>query len=201
METQNNSQGKVLLVLLKEPFINHTATSLANALGITRQGVWKSLKRLVENKLIIFERLNKARTSAAIIKINWKNPITEKTFSLLLTKKALEHERWLENFAKLDVDVIFLLLFGSIINNPKKANDIDIILIAKNKQSFNTINTKIMKIQQTQFKKIHNIDLTKEEFISELKKQNKAYLDAVKKGVILYGQENFIDFVKNIQTK
>ena len=198
METKNSTPERILMVLLKEPFVNHTATSLASALGITRQGIWKSLNKLVTDKLILLKQLSKTRTSTAIIKINWNNPVTEKTLSLLLTKKALEQERWQVNFAELKDDINFLLLFGSIINKPKEANDIDMILIVKKRQSFQALNKKIVKIQQTQLKKIHNIDLTEEEFIAELKKQNKAYLDALKKGVILYGQEKFIDFIKNL---
>ena len=61
------------------------------------------------------------------------------------------------------------------------------------------INDKIFKIQGTQNKKIHSINLTQKEFKQELKKPNKAFLDAIKKGIILFGQENFIKLVKEMQ--
>ena len=38
-----------------------------------------------------------------------------------------------------------------------------------------------------------------EEFKEELKKQNKAYIDALKKGVILFGQDNFIEFIRSLK--
>ena len=56
----------------------------------------------------------------------------------------------------------------------------------------------IEKIQTTQIKKIHSINLTEEELRKELISQkNPAFIEALKKGSILFGQEKFIKFVKN----
>ena len=59
-------------------------------------------------------------------------------------------------------------------------------------QDFKEIEEEILKIQKVQSKKIHAIQLTNEEFCKEIKDKNKAYSDAIKKGVILLGQDNFI---------
>ena len=56
----------------------------------------------------------------------------------------------------------------------------------------------IQKIQKTQVKKIHSIQFTPEELKKELKKPNKAFIDAIKKGIILFGQEKFIKFMRTI---
>ena len=132
------------------------------------------------------------------MKLNWFNPVTEKTLSLILTKESIKQQRWRVNFAELENNVKFLILFGSILNNPKEANDIDIFAVV-NKKKFKAIEEIIVKVQQTQLKKIHLVDLTEIEFSQELKKTNKAYIDTVKKGVILYGQDNFIQFMKDLQ--
>ena len=89
-----------------------------------------------------------------------------------------------------------LILFGSILYS-KEANDIDIIGVAK-ENKLAKVNDLVFKIQETQNKKIHFINLTQKEFKQELKKPNKAYLDAVKKGVVLFGQENFTKFAKGL---
>jgi len=39
----------------------------------------------------------------------------------------------------------------------------------------------------------------KEEFIEELQKPNKAFIDAIKKGIILFGQEKFVKFMKELR--
>ena len=105
------------------------------------------------------------------------------------------------NFAELEKHVSFLLLFGSILHSPKEARDIDIFAVIDNKKEFKTIDEIMLKIQGTQPKKIHFIDLTESEFEQELNNRNKAYLDALAKGIILYGQENFIRLIKRLQTK
>ena len=197
MKTENHTADRVLVILLKEPFAMHTATSIAKALNITRQGIWKTINKLAENKLINLEYVGNGKTSTATMKLNWPNPITEKTLSLLLTKESLKQQRWRVNFAELENNVNFLILFGSILNNPKEANDIDILAI-ENKKNFKAVEKIVIKVQQTQLKKIHIIDLTEIEFSQELKKPNKVYLDAVKKGVILFGQDNFIQFIRGL---
>ncbi len=197
MKTENHPE-RVLAVLLKEPFAIHTATSIAKALGITRQGVWKILNKLAENSLIILEFVGKTKTSTATIKLNWSNPLTEKTLSLLLMKESLKQQRWRSNFAELKSNTNFLILFGSALINQKEANDIDILVIA-NKKDFKAIEMIVIKVQQTQLKKIHLIDLTVAEFSYELKKPNKSYIDAIKKGMVLYGQDNFVQFIRGLQ--
>ena len=198
MKTENHTADKVLSILLKETFAMHTATSIAKALNITRQGIWKTINKLAENKLINLEYVGDAKTSTATMKLNWPNPVTEKTLSLILTKESLKQQRWRVNFAELEKNVKFLVLFGSILNNPKEVNDIDIIAVV-NKKKFKAVEEITAKAQQTQIKKIHLVDLTEREFGQELKKTNNAYIDAIKKGVILYGQDNFIQFMRDLQ--
>lgn len=200
METFNTAD-KIIMILLKEPFADHTAASLAQTLKITRQGLWKILNKLSNKKLVFIKPVAETKNSVMKITLDWSNPITEKTLSLLLTRESLNYARWRFDFAALESDASFLILFGSILKNPQEANDIDLLLVVKNKKNFHSIDEKMLKIQLTQLKKIHNIDLTKEEIILELSRPNKAYLDALKKGVILYGQENFVSLIKTIQTK
>lgn len=200
METANKTAEKVLIMLLKMPFIKHTATSLAEALNITRQGLWKSINKLAESKLIILEPMGNTSKSVVNIRIQWKNPVAIKMLSLLLTKEAAGYERWRANFSELENHTSFAILFGSIIHSPKEANDIDMLAIVPNKKSFKPIDEAILKIQKTQAKKIHLIDLTEEEFKQELKNQNKAYLDALKKGVVLFGQDNYIKCIEETTT-
>ena len=84
MGTDKITSERVLAILLKEPFAIHTATSIAKPLEITRQGIWKILNKLEENKLVSLEFVGKTRTSTAVIKLDWTNPITEKTGGIQL---------------------------------------------------------------------------------------------------------------------
>jgi predicted nucleotidyltransferase len=198
METKIRTSERILITLLKEPFIRHSITPLATKLGITRQGLWKSINKLVLENFILIESINSAKTSTSIIKLNWQYPLTEKTLSLLITKESLRYERWAEDFKPLKESVDFLLLFGSILHSPKTADDIDVFAVTCNKNNFKKIDEVTLKLQITQLKKIHLIDMVESEFKQELKKQNKAYLNALKNGILLYGHENFVRFVKKI---
>ena len=81
-------------------------------------------------------------------------------------------------------------------HSPKEANDIDIFCAVLDKNRFVKIDKKILEIQLTQDKKIHSFCLTSKELKQELAEKNKVYIDALKKGVILFGQDNFINFMK-----
>ncbi len=192
---------RVMNILLKEFLIDHTVSSLAQQLGITRVGIWKILKKLESDKLVVLTSLGNGKTSAYKVKLNWDNFLVEKNLSLSLAEESTRQQRWRFNFAELEKHVSFLLLFGSILHSPKEANDIDVFSIINNKEKFKIVNEILLKIQQAQLKKIHSIALTEKEFEQELRNKNKAYIDALGKGVVLYGQENFVQFIKKLQTK
>lgn len=192
---------KILKILLKDFTIKPTVTSLAKEIRMSRVGTWKVLKRMQSDKLIVLSPIGSGKTSTYLISLNWDNLLVEKTLALSLTEDALKNQRWLNNFAELKEKIDFLMIYGSIISSPQEANDIDILGVVSNKNRFLEIEESVKKIQKTQLKKIHALNFTQAEFRQELEKPNKAFVDAVKKGVILFGQENFIRFIKSISRK
>ncbi len=194
-----NTKDKILTILLKQFSINWTITSLANEINISRVGIWKILKKLEKEKLIILTSIGQGKTNTISIKLNWNNILLEKKLSLILTEEALKNQRWLNNFEELRDITEFTLIYGSILHFPNEANDIDILEIVSNKKDFLKIEKSIQKIQKTQIKKIHSESFTKTEFKEEIKKPNKIFMDALKKGIILFGQEKFIKFVGDMQ--
>jgi len=197
METAK-STIKVLKILLKDFSTKKTITSLAKETIMSRVGIWKVLKKLESDKLIILSAIGTGRTSIYSVSLNWKNPILEKVFAVALTEESLKNQRWLSNFKELEAKVDFLVIYGSILHFPKEANDIDVIGVAK-KNKFLEIEKIMSNIQKTQLKRIHALNFTRDEFKKELEKPNKAFVDSIKKGIILFGQENFIRFMKNIK--
>jgi len=198
MEIVKNTEKKIILHLFKELNKNHTITTLSKDLSFSRTGIWKILNKLEKKEYIKLDAIGSGKTSTAIININWENILLEKTIALYLTEEAVRQRRWLVNFAKLEKDTEFTILFGSILNSTKDANDIDIINVVKKKQ-FIKIQSTLDNIQKTEIKKIHSINFTQNEFENEINKQNKAILDSIKKGVILYGQEKFVEFIKRLK--
>ena len=195
METEESNIKRIMLILLKDFSRAHTITSLAGDLKLTRVGIWKILKKLEGNKYIALRSVGSGKTSTYLIDINWDNIIVEKALVLYLTEEAAKQRRWRANFVDLEQEVDFLILYGSVLKFPKEANDIDILGVAK-KSRFLEIQKKSDRIQKTQSKKIHSINFTEKEFKEELKKSNKAFIDSIKMGVILFGHEKFVGFMK-----
>lgn len=191
-----------MLLLLKDFSATHTVTSIAKELGMSRVGAWKTLKSLQSNlqsqRFITLTAIGKGKTSVCTARLNWDNPLVEKSLALYLTEEAVKQRRWRFNFAELENMTSFIILYGSILHSPKQANDIDLVGVLSEKESFAEFQKTIDKAQITQIKKIHAIDFTETGFKQELMRPNRAFIDAVKKGVILFGQENFIRFVKSI---
>ena len=185
----------LMLILLKDLSDTHTISSLSKNLGLSRVGVWKIVKKLESGDYVKVKPIGSGKTSTSVISVNWSNPLVEKSLVLYLSEEAVKQKRWRSNFSGIGDATDFLILFGSVLHSPKKANDIDIIGVAE-KRNFIEIQSIIDDVQKTQIKKIHSINFTKTEFKNELKKPNKAVIDALKRGVVLFGQENFVKFMK-----
>ncbi len=192
--------ARILNILLKDLITKHTITSLAKEISMSRVGVWKVLKRLNVDKLITLSQIGTGKTSVCSISLDWDNPLTEKTLILALAKDAQKNRRWLADFAELEDKVDFLVIYGSILHSPKEANDIDILGVT-NKNKFLEIEKSVRTSQKTLDKRIHSLNFTPTEFKNELEKPNKAFIDAVKRGRILFGQEKFIKFIRTLSRK
>jgi len=192
---------KILKILLKERL--STITSLAQEIKLSRVGTWKILKNLEQERMIILSSIGAGETSIYTVHLNWENPLQKKMLALILTEDALMYQRWITNFKDLENKVDFTILYGSILHSLNQANDIDIINVisSDNKNKFLEIEDTLKKIQKTLMKEIHAQNLTKKELEEELKKSNKAFVDAIKKGVVLFGQEKFIDFMESEHEK
>ncbi|MFH1376190.1 MAG: HTH domain-containing protein [Candidatus Woesearchaeota archaeon] len=198
---KKNTEAKILKILLKQFLVNWTITSLSNEINLSRVGVWKVLKKLKDENFIILSPIGKGKTSIFSVKLNFENLVLEKRLSLILTEESSKHQRWINNFEELKKITEFVVLYGSVLHSPKEANDIDILGIVSNKNNFLSVGEIIQKIQKIQHKKIHSENFTKAEFKKELEKPNKIFIDAIKKGIILFGQEKFIKFIREVSLK
>jgi len=186
-----------MLLLFKDFSATHTVTSIAKELEMSRVGAWKTLKSLQSQRFITLTAIGEGKTSVCTARLNWDNPLVEKSLALYLTEEAVKQRLWRFNFAELENITSFIVLYGSILHSPKQANDIDLVVVSKNKNLRNIYHA-VANEQISQSKKIHMVDFTEKGFKQTLTKPNKAFIDAVKKGIILFGQENFIRLIKNI---
>ena len=196
MEITTPYQMRIALLLLKDFSTMHTITSIGKELGMTRSGIWKVLMKLKKENYIILETTEEK--SLLIPKLNLRNELLEKYLDFALSKEAKEHERWIFNFTEAKEHVSFFILYGSVLKSYAKAKDLDVIGIIPDRKSFKKLHESLDKIQKSESKRIHAINFTESEFREELLKPNKAFVEAVKKGVVLFGQEEFIKFMKKV---
>lgn len=192
----NRTKTRILKILLKDFTVKPTITALAAEIGMSRIGMWKAIRLLETEKLITLSPVGTGKTSVFNIGLNWETPILEKILAIALTEDAIKNQRWLSFFKDIENKVEFLIIYGSVIKSQKEADDIDILSVSN---KFIDIDEVIKKIQKTQIKKIHSLVFTQKELKDELEKPNKAFVGAIKNGIILFGQEKFIEFIKRVK--
>tara|TARA_Y100000310_G_C20509442_1_gene728080 strand:- start:175 stop:768 length:594 start_codon:yes stop_codon:yes gene_type:complete len=194
MTSLTTKENEVLLMLFKDFTKDYNANSLSKIVGITPRGALKILKNLHKQNLLMCKKFGKA----VFYKLNLEDYYTFRTIETLLIYEAREKvPRWLAEFKELFKDVEIAIIFGSIIRNPKQANDIDLLLVftqKKMKQVKDFINEK----NKILLKPIHSIMQSPNDIKKNLKKKDPVVLNALKRGYVLHGYDKLIEVVKNV---
>ena len=99
-----------------------------------------------------------------------------------------------EKFLKAEQTPVF---FGSAIKEYAQAHDIDVMIVMENKE-VREVNKILKKKEEILPKKIHAIKLTPQDLLDNLKKKDKVIIDIVKHAIVLYGQEKYVEIMKNV---
>ncbi len=189
--TQKEKQA--LLILFKEFTNYYNANSISKVLGISRIGAMKILKRLLNNDLLIDKKIGKS----IVYKVKLDDDYVRKLIAFLLADEANNFKRWKEEFKELFKKDRIIMLYGSIIKDYSKANDIDIMLVIK-KSEYKEVAKIIGKKQNILPKKIHSIELTTDDLLQNIKQKKKEVIDIVKNAIILHGQDKYVEIMKNV---
>jgi len=193
MISSTGKEGEALLKLFKDAQTPHNAHTLSKLLGVSHVGAQKMLKRLLEEGILTSERIGRA----IIYKPNIKEGHIRALVEYLLVDEANRNRRWKEEFKQICLRSAVCILFGSILVNEEKANDIDLIIIPKGKEA-SGVRLMVESKQRLLPKKIHAIYFTKKDLRKNIKEGNAAVLDAVKNGIVLTGQREFVEMLKNV---
>src|SRR3989344_5606339 len=186
-------EKKALLVLFKEFNVYYNANSLSKILGISRIGAMKILKKLFNKNILISMQIGKS----IIYKVNLSDDYVRKLIAFLLADEAHGYERWKEEFKELAGKERIVLLYGSVITNYDKARDIDIMIIFKKKDT-QKINEILDKRRKLLPKKLHDIKLTAEDIIRNVKLKKPAIINTIKNAIVLFGQDEYVEIIKNV---
>ena len=189
MISLTKKERELLLTLFKDFTSYYNANSISKVLNITHVGAQKIFKRL--NNILISKRIGKS----IIYKLNLEDDYTKKLISFLLTDEANNFKRWKEEFKELFKEDRIIIIYGSSIKNYSASKDIDIMIIM-NQKDLKEVNKIIKEKEKILPKPLHALKLTDDDLLNNIK--NKAIIDAIKNGIILYGQDKYVEIIKNV---
>jgi biotin operon repressor len=189
MVVKSGLSKDVILHLFRNPTSQHTISSLTEELKRSRVGVWKTVKELEKNGFVTLSSIELIRKKVYTVELNWENSVVEKSIEIYLLNEVLNYEDWTKNFNNLGNVLDFLFLC-------KEEDNIKIVGITQ-KGKFVRIQ-KPADLQESNGKEITTLSITNLEFLQGLKNKKNEYMDAVKKGIVLFGQGNFIQFIKKM---
>ncbi len=191
MISLTQKEREVLLLLFKDFTTFYNANSISKELNISHVGAQKIFKRL--KNLLISKKIGKS----IIYKPNLEDDYVRKLIAFLLADEANNFKKWKEEFKDLYNSGRTLAIFGSAIKNYAKARDIDIMVIM-NKKDTKEVNSIIKEKEKILPKDLHAIKLTQKDLLENIKNRNEAIVNIVKYAIILYGQDKYVEIIKNV---
>lgn len=194
MKGLSEKEIEILLVLVKDFSSDYNANSISKKIDITAAGAFKALKNLKKRKLVVSKRMGKA----IFYKVNLADYYTFRTIETLIIGEARENaQRWLDEFEELLNHVEIAIMFGSMVRNPKKANDIDLMLVFKKEKS-KIISKLVEERRAISTKPIHIVKQTLSDLKDNLKKRDKVILNVIKNSHILCGHDKLTEVIKDV---
>ena len=186
-------ERETILILFKDYTTYYNANSISKVLKISPVGAQKIFKRLLQENVVTSKIIGKSIT----YKLNFNDNYVSQLIAFLLADEANNFKRWKEEFKELFKEGRIVMLFGSTIKDYAHAHDIDLMIVIGNKE-VKEVNAVLKKKEEILPKKLHAIKLTHQDLLENLKKKDQAMLDIVKNAIILYGQDKYVEIIKNV---
>ena len=192
MRDITNNEMFFVLNIFKSPEKDYNTSEIAKLLGITPMGSLKIARRLEKENILKSKKIGKAK----IYQLNMQNHYVKDYLKFLLKREAEQSPSyikvWISELRKIkNADVA--ILFGSILRK-KEAKDIDALLIT-NQKKFSELKKEIESINLINIKKLHPMYQSKEDVNENIKKEDKALLNAIK-GIIALGEDKIIEILE-----
>ncbi len=193
MREITNNEMIFVLSIFKSPEVEYNANSIAKEMGISSMGALKIAKRLEKENIIKAKKLGKAK----FYKLNFSNDYVRQYVKFLLKREAEQAypyiKVWVEYIEKIK-SADAAILFGSVLKKQKEAKDIDVVLIT-DKTRFYKLKKEVEDINLINVKRLHPVYQTKEDFINNIKKEDKPLFSAIK-GIVVFGEDIIINLLE-----
>ena len=188
--------AKIILFLLKNiDEFGYNINQISKLNKISVGSAFKILKEFEKNEIV----LKKDISNASHYKLNLNNHETTKLCELLL----LGEKRKLKGYAKIYSDEIikfkqaeFIVLFGSVLKG-KNFNDVDVLFVTN---QIKKVKDFCLDISKVRTKPVVPLILRKDDLIKKIKGGKGPILDMINKGVVLKGENAFLEVLKNVNS-
>lgn len=188
------NESRTMDFLIRNFNEKNSINEIARRLNLSPRGAYKILKKLEKIEAITPEKIG----NAIYYKTNFNDEIGIKLSEFVLVQNELNpylqvQEADLKRLRKIASACV---LFGSVIEKGREANDIDVMFVIK-KDGLKKLASAIKDIQVIKIKKIHRLVQTKEDLAENIKKKDKVIMSIIKTGKVLWGAEIIVEAIKN----
>lgn len=191
MTATTTTEKEIVLWLFKDFTRDYNPSTIAKRINKTRVGAFKALNELEKDVIAKGKNYGKAR----FYEINYDEEYALKNVETLLMEESKRYQRWQDEFKDLYRYSEIVILFGSMVKNERKANDIDLLLVFDKKYN-EKVNASIKDKDELLTKKIHPVKQTPDDIRMNILKEDKVILDAIRTGIVLHGYEKYVELIK-----
>ena len=194
MFSLTENEARTVDYLIRNFRERNSINALARKLKISHTGVHKILRKLEGVKAVKPERIG----NSIYYKVNLDGGVGIKIAEFVLAQNELNsYAKVIEEDLKvLEPLTQSCILFGSVLQKGREARDIDVLIIFK-KNNFKKVHQKLEEIGEMKPKKIHDVMMTKEDLVRNIRKNDEVVLDIIKNGRVLWGFGIIVEGIKN----
>jgi hypothetical protein len=190
--TENEARAADLLV--RNFSERNSINRIGRMLKISPRGAYKVLKKLEKGGAIVPEKIG----NAIYYRPNTADEPSKKLLEFVMSQNSLNRYSQLiaDDLKPLRQISYCCVLFGSVIDKGRDANDIDVLLVI-DKNSYRSVRAALEKIKALKAKKIHEVVQTREDLLENVRKRDSVIIDIIRKGQVLWGAEEIVEAIKD----
>lgn len=195
MRNITENEMKIMLRLFKDVGIWYNSNNLSKEVGISPMGTLKILRNLRKENILKYREEGRRK----YYYINYQNPYAMDYVNFLLKKEARDAvprvKRWLSDLQSFEDYVEIAIVFGSVLRTDSH-NDVDIVMVYKAKNNSKVLSL-VKEKNMLSTKRIHPIRQTMNDLKKNIKKGDKAIMNALKFGIVGIGHQKLVEVVKD----
>jgi len=198
MVSLTKNEARTLAFLVRNFSKNCNINQLAKLLKISPGGMYKLLKKLSAQGWLV----SREEGNSSFYNINYNSQEALDVCKLALSEQEQTSyvKIWVKDLDGLRDKTDLAILFGSVLQKGREAQDIDLLLVLE-KRNLGKVEQFIQNLNKVKPKKVHAIYQTRKDFLKNVEEHDPALLEEVRTGIILWGKDLVIEAIKNEQDK